>query len=249
MKIDVGVAQAQGPRPSMEDAHCLLPGFGGKGGAFFAGVFDGHGGADASAIAAQDIPKRFLEALAGGSPIEQAFISAYSQIAQEIKKVTRSGTTAATLYLEGGQLHYAHVGDSRIVLAAQEMAVPLTRDHKVTDDTERAQLQARGGKFWESYVVLPSGMGLAVSRALGDRDFERLVTPEPEVGTRPLTPQDRLLIIGCDGLWDVLKNQQAVDIALSYPNAQAAADALVRAALVAGTGDNLTVVVLLLNQG
>lgn len=41
------------------------------------------------------------------------------------------------------------------------------------------------------------------------------LTAEPEVVTHTLAPEDEFLLLGCDGLWDVLSSQRAVDIARS----------------------------------
>lgn len=43
------------------------------------------------------------------------------------------------------------------------------------------------------------------------------VVSTPDIEIRHLLPGDQLLILGCDGIWDVLTNQDAVDIALEYP--------------------------------
>ena len=57
---------------------------------------------------------------------------------------------------------------------------------------------------------------LAVSRALGDYDFknvkdlgqcEQLVSPEPEIFCQERNPQDEFLILACDGVWDVMSNE------------------------------------------
>lgn len=41
------------------------------------------------------------------------------------------------------------------------------------------------------------------------------LTAEPEVVTHTLAAEDEFLLLGCDGLWDVLSSQRAVDIARS----------------------------------
>ena len=50
----------------------------------------------------------------------------------------------------------------------------------------------------------------------------------------------------CDGVWDVLSDQQVTDIVLEHwPNPSAAASTIVRTALSSGSGDNLTAQVVL----
>ncbi len=65
---------------------------------------------------------------------------------------------------------------------------------------------------------------LAVSRAIGDlslkqeeksrlqaRDYEHLaLTPVPYISEVFLQPEDEFIVIGCDGLFDVLTNEQVV---------------------------------------
>jgi serine/threonine protein phosphatase PrpC len=58
---------------------------------------------------------------------------------------------------------------------------------------------------------------LAVSRALGDfvykmnsaiPDVEQKVSPEPEFVCVTREPEDEFLILACDGIWDVVTNEQ-----------------------------------------
>lgn len=99
-----------------------------------------------------------------------------------------------------------------------------------------------------------------MSRALGDPDFKaprRLVEAEPDVARLELRPgADSFLLLGSDGLFEQLSAQQAVDItrkalsALGRPSdaaADAAADALVQKALQAGTSDNVTALLMLMD--
>lgn len=52
----------------------------------------------------------------------------------------------------------------------------------------------------------PSIVQLAVARCLGDYELKvpvKLVSSTPDVGVRPLGPEDAFLVLGCDGVWDV----------------------------------------------
>lgn len=58
---------------------------------------------------------------------------------------------------------------------------------------------------------------LNLSRALGDLEYKRdkslppaqqMITAFPEVRTLQLQPGDEFLILACDGIWDVLTNQE-----------------------------------------
>jgi len=61
---------------------------------------------------------------------------------------------------------------------------------------------------------------LALSRALGDFVFKKndkkdarhqMVTAFPDIETRPLTADTEFLVLACDGIWDVMTNQEVVD--------------------------------------
>jgi serine/threonine protein phosphatase PrpC len=44
----------------------------------------------------------------------------------------------------------------------------------------------------------------------GKKPEEQVVTANPDVMIMELTPADRFLILACDGIWDILTNDQAV---------------------------------------
>lgn len=243
-----GKAHDQGPRSEDEDAWCIVPHLEGRPDTLFVGVFDGHGGAQAARLAAERLPRLFSQALAQcpgeeSEAVPRAFISAYEGTSAYLRQHTTSGTTAATLWITLRGVWYAHVGDARIVLVRGGEAHRLTRDHKVRDPQEFARLQGLGARFWGPYVVLPSGEGLAVARALGDPAFARFVIPTPDVGFLAPPQTGITLIVACDGLWDVLSDTEAGAIATGSDTPQEAADALLRAALERGTTDNVTVIV------
>jgi len=90
---------------------------------------------------------------------------------------------------------------------------------------------------------------LAVSRAFGDLALQPFVSALPEISEARLTSkaEEEFLIIASDGLWDVVSNQAAVDIASQCMKAdghcESAAKVLVQTAASRGSTDNTTVVV------
>ena len=61
---------------------------------------------------------------------------------------------------------------------------------------------------------------LAVSRALGDFEYktngdmgqtEQLVSPEPDVLSIERDPKDEFVVLACDGIWDVMSNEDIRD--------------------------------------
>lgn len=95
--------------------------------------------------------------------------------------------------------------------------------------------------------------GLSLSRSIGDVTLKyhstKCVIGEPEIVSVKLDlSKDRFLILGCDGIWDVLTNEQAVNIvANAAVKKQDAARSLVQAAYAKGSTDNMTAIVVRLN--
>eukprot|EP01125_Pyxidicula_operculata_P010785 TRINITY_DN3555_c0_g1_i7.p1 TRINITY_DN3555_c0_g1~~TRINITY_DN3555_c0_g1_i7.p1 ORF type:complete len:500 (-),score=119.97 TRINITY_DN3555_c0_g1_i7:147-1646(-) len=137
----------------------------------------------------------------------------------------------------------ANAGDQRVVLARGKLAVPITTDHKPNEPTERIRIYRTGGYVSEHNRV--NGI-LALSRSLGDSDLQPHVTYEPDVFFVDLKPDDKFLIVACDGLWDVVSNQTAVDIVYQFQSPVKAATALRDYAYALGSGDNISVIVYML---
>jgi len=170
------------------------------------------------------------------------------------------------------RLLIANLGDSRAVLCRSQngrlSAVRLSDDHKPGRADERRRIEAKGGVVdmqgvWRVFTPGPATFGgrnvlwgLAVSRAFGDllmKEPQRygcagatgeLVTAVPEIHTYDLHPtEDRFLILACDGIWDVLGDDDAVAVCIEHRSADLAAHALIRRAFEIGSDDNLTALV------
>ncbi|KAL6557929.1 hypothetical protein OROMI_018279 [Orobanche minor] len=156
-----------------------------------------------------------------------------------------SGTTALTIVRQGDSVFLANVGDSRAVLGTTAddgnlVAVQLTCDFKpnLPQEAERiTQCQGRVYclddepgvyRVWLPHVDSP---GLAMSRAFGDyciKDFG--IISVPEVTQRQITSTDQFIVLATDGVWDVVSNQDAVEIVSTAPNAEKSAKHLVECA-------------------
>lgn len=91
---------------------------------------------------------------------------------------------------------------------------------------------------------------LSVTRALGDWDMKRAPngsSKSPLISEPSLTEEDEFLVMGCDGIWDVLTSQEAVSIVKRglnrHDDPARCARELVMEALRLNTFDNLTAVV------
>ncbi|KAH9734403.1 putative protein phosphatase 2C 33 [Citrus sinensis] len=74
--------------------------------------------------------------------------------------------------------------------------------------------------------------GLAMARAFGDfclKDFGLISVPD--ISYRRLTDKDEFIVLATDGIWDVLSNEEVVDIVASAPARSSAARSLVESAV------------------
>lgn len=129
---------------------------------------------------------------------------------------TGMGCTALSVIIRGRSVVVANTGDSRCVISRRGEATPLTLDHKPVI-YEEAQRIIRAGGFVRDNRV---NGALNVSRTIGDLDFkknedlphtEQMVVATPDITELEIKEGDEFLILACDGIWDVMSNQEAVD--------------------------------------
>jgi len=129
-----------------------------------------------------------------------------------------SGCTAVCALITPIFIAVANAGDSRAIISQKgpdgenDNVIALSNDHKPTLDKERERIQKAGG-----YVQMGRVDGdLALSRSVGDfqyKDKKRLpearkVTVVPEILFHMRAPEDKILCLSCDGIWDVVSNEE-----------------------------------------
>lgn len=165
------------------------------------------------------------------------------------KEALYNGTTSITCYLrkEGDtyKLYTANCGDARVVINNGGKAERLTFDHKASDQSEVKRITDKGG--FVSYNRV-NGI-LSVTRAFGDHAMKEWVVCTPFQTETTLTKDYTHLILACDGVWDVLSDQEAVDLIKDdQTSAQEMAEKLLKTSLQKGSTDNISVMVVLLPQ-
>jgi serine/threonine protein phosphatase PrpC len=144
--------------------------------------------------------------------------------AQRHGELHQMGSTVAAALIDGARATIAHVGDSRIYLLRDGALTQLTRDHSLWAELQAAGLHpGERGAFPHKNVV---------TRGLGIESAHR-----PDLATLELEPGDRLLLCS-DGFHDPFT---PADIAALMAGE---CEALARAAYEAGSGDNITAVLI-----
>ncbi|MGH0189269.1 UNVERIFIED_CONTAM: hypothetical protein FKN15_033967 [Acipenser sinensis] len=236
-----GLSSMQGWRVEMEDAHTAVLGVphGLDNWSFFA-VYDGHAGSRVANYCSKHLlehitssedfwgmekPGTALEPTVEGvkSGIRTGFlkIDEYMRNFSDLRNgMDRSGSTAVAVLLSPEHLYFINCGDSRAVLYRNSQVCFSTQDHKPCNPREKERIQNAGG----SVMIQRVNGSLAVSRALGDYDYkcvdgkgptEQLVSPEPEVYEIPRCEEDEFVVLACDGIWDVMSNEELCEFVKS----------------------------------
>jgi len=164
-----------------------------------------------------------------------------------------SGCTSVTVMITPTHIVCANAGDSRSVLGTSDSFEAMSEDHKPSDEKERKRIENAGGHVQWKRV----NGDLAVSRALGDFQYknrpdlpasEQKVTCCPDIKKQPRSPSDDVLILACDGLWDVMTNEEAIGLCREiYQSGESSmellAEEMIDLALIKGSRDNISAVV------
>jgi len=128
------------------------------------------------------------------------------------------GSTAVVVLVHVGEngertLVSANVGDSRAILCRGRKAIDLTRDHKPSDEREKARIRSMGEDVqWDPYGEIYRVKDLSLSRAIGDRFAKPVVSSEAEIDCLPVVEdEDEFFLLASDGLWDVMTSQEVID--------------------------------------
>eukprot|EP00878_Enallax_costatus_P000692 GHUV01000801.1.p1 GENE.GHUV01000801.1~~GHUV01000801.1.p1 ORF type:complete len:940 (+),score=301.24 GHUV01000801.1:405-3224(+) len=187
--------------------------------------------------------------------LREAFLRTDEEFSNSGLQAGLVGSTAVVALVGTHRVWIANCGDSRAVLSRGGVAVQVTDDHKPEREDEAERVEKAGGQvlYWNGHRVM--GV-LAMSRAIGDHCLRPYVIPEPEITVFARHARDEILLLASDGLWDVLSNQEATDLALRSIKrarekgasrkaaARVAATVLTKAAVDRGSRDNITVVII-----
>jgi serine/threonine protein phosphatase PrpC len=196
----------------------------------FFSIFDGHGGDKISKYLKDKLPSYFMSNSVDLDPSKHSVYNKYiNKTYKHVQEKLESfnipaktcGSTALVIinYPKSdiySQLKVINLGDCRAVLCNKDnIAIPLTKDHKPTSWEENTRITLAGGTIIQDSDDDPRINGLSVSRSFGDLDAKPHVSHLPDIYDYEISlGKDKFIIMGCDGVWDVLSNQDAVDFVL-----------------------------------
>jgi serine/threonine protein phosphatase PrpC len=220
-----------GQRPSNEDHHIIIENINSENTNILDinlyAIFDGHGGKGVSKYLKDNYGNYFCKKDLLYHPTKKSEYIKYikkiyqilqDKISKEVSSSKIAGSTALSIifYKYNNKIYYytLNTGDSRAILCNKyNIAIPLTKDHKPISYEEKKRITELGG-----VIKFDAGdwriKDLSVSRAFGDIDTKEFVIQTPDIIRYELNLSDKFIVMACDGLWDVLSNQDVIDFIL-----------------------------------
>jgi PPM family protein phosphatase len=205
-------------------------------------VADGMGGAQAGEVASRIAVESFQPGLPETSHPELELAALAREANARIHELSHvnaeqagMGTTLTAVYVGEQEVAIAHVGDSRAYCLRDGQLLRLTDDHSLVDE-----LMRQGRLTPEEAVEHPQRS--VITRALGP---EGIV----EVDTRSFQARAGDVYLLCsDGLTTMLSEEQIAAVLLAHARLRDAGEGLIAAANQAGGRDNITVVLIRLED-
>ena len=140
-----------------------------------------------------------------------------------------SGSTCIIVFQIGKYIICGNVGDSRaIIIKENNEIIELSKDQKPDDNNERKRIEKMGGIVSQCNDLYDDGKkggpfriwvkgrdypGIAMSRSIGDKIAHDIgVISEPEIISYKIDDKCEFLVIGSDGIWQYIKNENILDI-------------------------------------
>jgi protein phosphatase 2C family protein 2/3 len=229
LKINSAHASKQGRRPTLEDTIVSISNFKVSNSKCTSGnhalyaVFDGHGNDSVSKACVQYLPEILSKCLQSHNNINQALNECIKTldetIINNIKYSNKAGAVAIISLIDiiTKQLWVTNVGDCRCIIITENKGVSsLSKEHRPYGKELKRIEDAGGFVNARGYVMNV----LQMTRVIGDADVKNVnpnvIICKPDIQSYQLTLNDKYLILGCDGLWDVMSNDDVENYVLSY---------------------------------
>jgi len=209
---------------------------------FFAMVADGMGGYDCGEVASSVMVNTFLEAGADGLQkprqwikglLEKANTNIYNQ-SKALGSVM--GTTCSLFLIKNKRIYCGHIGDSRIFLLTDD------KFYQVTTDQTIAEMLFRKGEITAAAAAVHPNRNI-LTQAVGTKPE---ITPDIFKLKQTVRAGSRFLLCS-DGLYDQITNDEIRDY-MKKPSMVEVAESLIALAKERGGYDNITVVIVEIND-
>ena len=202
---------------------------------YYFAIFDGHGGRGCANYLKENLHKNIKEFSLIGLKIavdvtEEKF--KFNEAIDENNELKdSSGSCGLILLIKGKKCIISNIGDSRLVIFKNGLVEFSTIDHKPDSIIEKARIQLAGGEVYkdknpfsslENKIEMPwriSPGKLNVTRTFGDIKVKdekfggskTSIVALPDITEINLDDDYNFIVMGCDGIFDVIKNEELID--------------------------------------
>jgi protein phosphatase 2C family protein 2/3 len=204
---------------------------------YFFGVYDGHGGNGCSLYLKNNLYKKIndfsVESLKYAIKVTESDFLEKEAVDNNNNLKDPSGSCGIMAMIKKNKIIIGDIGDSRIVIYKKGKIEFVTEDHKPENEKEKKRIELEGGEIYQSQTLIPLYQNgkeieipwrvlpgrLSVSRTFGDIEAkderfggkERVVIAEPDIYEIEIDDEFNFMVIGCDGIFDVLSNEELLE--------------------------------------
>jgi len=259
-------------RQEMEDFHCIKQALGKNPYISYFSIFDGHGGKDVSSYLSLNFHRVLIKEInsiifnsnddENVKNIMTAIKNAFEKIDQEILKNNNfsndvgSTATIIVIYCNENEINEkkvfsrtlicANVGDSNGFLINKNYIKLITKGHKCEDPSEVKRIKDQGGIVFQGRIFGK----LILTRTLGDKEMKKYgVVPIPDFFCKKISNDDLFVIIGSDGVWDIIEENEIYKIGIEKGlSSEEFSKKLINISKERDTRDNANCIVIKLNK-
>lgn len=211
-------------------------------------VADGMGGHNAGEVASRQATAKMAEEIVGmiicvdqrylfnegnPSPLSHAIKEANRHVFNKVKEnpqYSGMGTTITAAVILGHLVHVGHVGDSRAYIINEDIIRQVTKDHSLVQEmVDRGEITKKEARVHPRKNIITRAVGIY-------QDIDVDIFWEYIYG-------DEYLLICCDGLTDMVDDEDIHKIIKKYQDPQKICDELVKKANRNGGFDNISAIV------
>ena len=204
---------------------------------YFFAVYDGHGGKGCSIYLKENLHNNIKEFSKQGIKEAIEITEEKFKVEQALNEKGEisdsSGSCGIMAMIQNNKIIIANVGDSRLVLFKNGKVFFSTEDHKPNTETEKKRIKNAGGEIYQTFTYFPLRQNgreieapwrvlpgrLSVSRTFGDVEAKDpkfggiggVIMALPDITEFDLDDEFNFMVIGCDGIFDVLSNEEILE--------------------------------------
>ena len=265
-------------RQEMEDFHCIKQALGKNPNLSYFSIFDGHGGKEVASFLSLNFHRTLINEINSViftdnneqniNIIIEIIKNSFNKIDQDIINNANYpndvGSTATIIiiyynldnnecYNEKNKkkiykrtLICANIGDSNGFLINKNYIKPVTKAHKCDDILEVKRIKEQGGIVFQGRIFGK----LILTRTIGDKEMKKYgVIPLPDFFIKNIEDDDLFVIIGSDGIWDVIDQEEVFNMGKEKGiSSEEFSIKLINLAKERDTRDNTSCIVIKLNK-